>query len=174
MASARTPLAPLSPLAMRSIWLRWAPTAAAKAATDRPPFVKYVARAVEVSMHGIMSSIDYRVKGQRRPMTTQDPLACRHMGTKADIDIKVRRRIAAHLRRVREESEFPSNAAMVSAAGVSRSAMNRALKGERTVGLDFLLALHAHLELSIDMLVDQDPAAKWFVEQEPRAGKRKR
>lgn len=96
------------------------------------------------------------------------------MGTKADIDIKVRRRIAAHLRRVREESEFPSDAAMASAAGVSRSAMNRALKGERTVGLDFLLALHAHLELSIDMLVDQDPAAKWFVEQEPRAGKRKR
>jgi transcriptional regulator with XRE-family HTH domain len=96
------------------------------------------------------------------------------MGTKADIDIKVRRRIAAHLRRVREESRFPSDAAMAAEAGVSRSAMNRALKGERTVGLDFLLAVHANLGISIDLLVDDDPAPEWFVEQEPRAKKRRR
>lgn len=96
------------------------------------------------------------------------------MGTKAEIDIKVRRRIAAHLRRVKQESGFASDSAMAAAAGVSRSAMNRALKGERTVGLDFLLALHANLDISIDLLVDDDPAPRWFVEQEPAQGRPKK
>lgn len=107
-------------------------------------------------------------------MTTRDPLACRHMGTKAEIDIKVRRRIAAHLRRVREEGGYESDAAMAREAGLSRAAMNRALKGERTVGLDFLLAVHQRLGVSIDLLVDDDPPARFFVEPQERKPKRKR
>jgi transcriptional regulator with XRE-family HTH domain len=46
--------------------------------------------------------------------------------------------------------------------GISRSAMNRYLKGERTVGLDFVLRVHRELHVSLDWLVDRDPPQEWF------------
>lgn len=95
------------------------------------------------------------------------------MGTKATLDAKTRQRIAAHLRRLRHEREYDSDAAMARDAGVSRAAMSRALRGDRTVGLDFLLLVRSNLKVSIDMLVGTDPAPEWFnPDREPRKPKK--
>lgn len=96
------------------------------------------------------------------------------MGTKGTLDSKTRQRIAAHLRRLKHEREYASDAAMARAAGVSRAAMSRALTGDRTVGLDFLLLVRSNLKVSIDMLVGTDPSPEWFnpdyVPAKPRKG----
>ena len=95
-------------------------------------------------------------------MTTIQDLTCRVMGTKETLDTKTRQRIAAHLRRLKYEREYDSDAAMARDADVSRAAMSRALRGDRTVGLDFLLLVRSNLKVSIDMLVGTEPDAKWF------------
>lgn len=95
-------------------------------------------------------------------MTTPRGLTYGTMGTKATLDAKTRQRIAAHLRRLQHERRYDSDAAMARDAGVSRAAMSRALRGERTVGLDFLLLVRSNLHVSIDMLVGTEPEAKWY------------
>lgn len=79
-----------------------------------------------------------------------------------EIDIKTRQRIAANLRLLRHQFRFQSDAAMAEALGLSRGVMNRALKGERTVGLEVVLKVHRGLHVSLDWLVDKDPPQQWF------------
>lgn len=78
------------------------------------------------------------------------------------LDIETRERIVANLRRYRHESKFPSTAAMARVLGITRQALNRYLKSERTVGLDFVLLCHRKLHISIDFLVDRDPPQEWY------------
>lgn len=80
-----------------------------------------------------------------------------------EIDRKTRLRIAANLRQMKvEKFEFKSDAAMGRRIGLSRDAVNRALKGEKTVGLDFLLAVHRKLHVSLDWLVENEPDQHWY------------
>jgi transcriptional regulator with XRE-family HTH domain len=79
-----------------------------------------------------------------------------------EIDRRTRLRIAANLRLLKEKFEFESDAAMATRLKVSRGVVNRAIKGERTVGLDFLLKTHTRLHVSIDWLVDNEPDPKWY------------
>jgi transcriptional regulator with XRE-family HTH domain len=79
-----------------------------------------------------------------------------------EIDRKTRLRIAANLRMLKHRFEFATDAAMAEKLDVSRGVVNRALKGERTVGLDFLLKVHRNLHASIDWLVDNEPAQDWY------------
>ncbi len=95
-------------------------------------------------------------------MTTTEDLTSRQMGKKATLDLKTRQWIAAHLRRLQHERRYKSDAEMARDAGVTRSAMSRALRGDRTVGLDFLLLVRANLKVSIDMLVGKEPDAEWL------------
>jgi transcriptional regulator with XRE-family HTH domain len=86
------------------------------------------------------------------PMSTRD-------GT---LDLRTRQRIAANLRYLQYKNEFVSISAMAKAIGMSRSALTRYLKGERTAGLDVLLLVHRRLHVSIDWLVDREPDACWL------------
>lgn len=94
-------------------------------------------------------------------MTTAVDLASASMPPH-DIDQKTRQRIAANLRITKWKLQFESDAAMGAAMQLSRGAVNRALKGERTVGLDFLLRVHRKLHVSIDWLVDNEPDQRWY------------
>ena len=78
-----------------------------------------------------------------------------------EIDKATRLRVAANLRLLRWRFQFETDAAMADRLSVSRGVVNRALKGERTVGLDFLLKVHRALHVSIDWLVDTDPGSDW-------------
>ena len=79
-----------------------------------------------------------------------------------DIDEATRLFIAANMRALKWERRFPSDSAMGKAIGRSRSVINRALKGERTVGLDVLLAVRKELKVSIDWLVSEPRDNKWM------------
>jgi len=81
-----------------------------------------------------------------------------------EIDRKTRLRIAANLRELKHRFGFRSDAAMGRKLGLGRDAVNRALKGEKTVGLDFVLAVRTHLHVSLDWLVEHDPDKKWYRE----------
>jgi transcriptional regulator with XRE-family HTH domain len=95
-------------------------------------------------------------------MTTGQPLASvRNMPTH-EIDRETRLRVAAHLRQLKYKFQFESDAAMAERLGLSRGVVNRALKGERTVGLDVLLKIHRKLHVSIDWLVDEPPPEEWM------------
>jgi transcriptional regulator with XRE-family HTH domain len=94
-------------------------------------------------------------------MTTDTALASASMPPH-EIDIKTRQRIAANLRETKHRFRFDSDAAMGKALGLSRDVVNRALKGERTVGLDFLLRVHRRLHVSLDWLVGHEPAPEWY------------
>lgn len=59
------------------------------------------------------------------------------------------------------EHRFESVAAMADAVGMSRSALGRYLKGERTPGLDVLLLFHRKLGVQMDFLCDRDPPKEW-------------
>lgn len=96
------------------------------------------------------------------PMTTKARLASSGVAAKETVDLKTRLRVAANLRYLKHRHEFTSDAAMGKRLGVSRGAVNRYLKGERTAGLDFLLLVHRRLHVSLDWLVDTDPAPEWF------------
>ena len=95
-------------------------------------------------------------------MTTRGRPDSRDMPRREDIDLRTRQRIAAKLRYLRWEGGFQSDAAMARELGISRGALNRCLKGERTAGLDILLAVRRRLHVSIDWMVDRDPPAEWF------------
>lgn len=95
-------------------------------------------------------------------MTTGHPLASVRSMPAHEIDRETRLRIAAHLRKLRHKFQFQSDAAMAERLGLSRGVVNRALKGERTVGLDVLLKLRRKLHVSIDYLVDEDPPEEWM------------
>lgn len=79
-----------------------------------------------------------------------------------EIDIKTRQRIAANLRLLKHQFKFETDAAMAEKLELSRGVVNRALKGERTVGLEVLLKVHRNLHVSLDWLVDKDPPSAWF------------
>lgn len=83
------------------------------------------------------------------------------MPPKITVDVATRQRIAANLRLLKHEQRFASVAAMAHALGMSRSALNRYLKGERTAGLDVLLLVHRKLSVSLDWLVDRSPPKEW-------------
>jgi transcriptional regulator with XRE-family HTH domain len=84
------------------------------------------------------------------------------MPPKDTIDLETRQRIAANLRLLKHEQRFPSVSAMAAELGMSRSALNRYVKGERTAGLDVLLLVHRKLNVSLDWLVDRAPPKEWF------------
>lgn len=94
-------------------------------------------------------------------MTTAGPLQSAHVPSH-EIDLKTRQRIAANLRLLRWRFQFDSDAAMAERLGLSRGVVNRALKGERTVGLDVLLKVHRRLHVSLDWLVDSEPGQEWY------------
>lgn len=81
---------------------------------------------------------------------------------KDSLDLKTRQRIAANLRQLKHMHGFASTAAMATEIGMSRSALNRYLKDERTAGLDVLLLVHRTLHVSIDWIVDRDPPQEWL------------
>ncbi len=66
------------------------------------------------------------------------------------------------MRLLKWENRFESDAAMAAVLGMSRSALGRYLKGERTPGLDVLLLVHRKLNVSLDWLSDRDPPREWF------------
>ncbi len=84
------------------------------------------------------------------------------MAPKPTVDLKTRQRIAANMRLLKWENRFDSDAAMAAVLGMSRSALGRYLKGERTPGLDVLLLVHRKLGVSLDWLSDRDPPKEWF------------
>jgi transcriptional regulator with XRE-family HTH domain len=84
------------------------------------------------------------------------------MAPKTTVDLKTRQRIAANMRLLMWEQRFDSVAGMADALGMSRSALGRYLKGERTPGLDVLLLVHRKLGVSLDYLSDRDPPREWF------------
>jgi len=79
-----------------------------------------------------------------------------------EIDQKTRQRVAANLRSLKHKFQFDSDSDMGKALGLSRGVINRALKGERTVGLDFLLRVHRRLHVSIDWIVSHEPEPEWY------------
>lgn len=93
-------------------------------------------------------------------MTTEMGLQMSQMASRVDVDI--RQRIAANLRYLRYFHEFKTVAAMASKMGMSRSALNRYLKGERTVGLDVLLLAKAAFGASLDWFVTNRPPDRFF------------
>lgn len=95
-------------------------------------------------------------------MTTGPQLASVRSMPTHEIDRETRLRIAAHLRQLKYKFQFASDAAMAERLKVSRGVVNRALKGERTAGLDFLLKVHRNLHVSIDWLVDEPPPEEWL------------
>ena len=86
------------------------------------------------------------VRGHSQPVAPREQL-----------DQRTRQRIAANMRRLKWQWQFPSDAAMAKRCGISRDAINRALKGERTVGLDIVVKIHRALDCSLDWLVESDP-----------------
>lgn len=93
--------------------------------------------------------------------------------TREDLDVKTRERMAANLRMLKHLHGFPSVNQMAEALGMTRQALNRYLKGERTIGLDVALRIHRVLHVSLDWLVDRDPAREWFdPEYDPPQGKK--
>ena len=94
-------------------------------------------------------------------MTTRVAVGVWAMPPRDKVDLATRQRIAAHLRRLKAEYEFESDADFARYLGLSRGALNRYLKGERTVGLDVLLTVHRKMHVSIDVLVDKDAGSKW-------------
>lgn len=78
------------------------------------------------------------------------------------IDLATRRRISAHLRMLRHEHHFASDAEMARAIGISRGALNRYLKDERPIGLEVLLAVRRKMNVSIDYMVSRDPPPEWL------------
>lgn len=92
-------------------------------------------------------------------MTTQVALSSRAM---AKIDLTTRQWMAANLRRLKWEHRFDNDAAMAQKLGMSRSALNRYLKNERTAGLDLLLKVHRRLGASIDWMVDEPQDKRWM------------
>lgn len=96
-------------------------------------------------------------------MTPAARLASLGMSSKESVDVETRLRVAANLRYLKWRREYESDSAMAKKLGVSRGAVNRALKGERTVGLDFLLLVHRRLNVSLDWLVDEPPTdERWM------------
>lgn len=95
-------------------------------------------------------------------MTSRRHVASQPVPRRESVDLKTRERIAAKLRYLRWEGGFESDAAMAKEMGISRGALNRYLKGERTAGLDVLLACRRKLHVSIDWMVDRDPPREWF------------
>lgn len=78
------------------------------------------------------------------------------------IDQRTRQRIAANLRRLKHEHRFEHDADMARVIGISRSALGRYLKGDRTVGLDVAVAIHRKLPCSLDWLIERDPPKEWW------------
>lgn len=95
-------------------------------------------------------------------MTTTSQIACEVVAPKPSIDLKTRQRIAANLRVLKYMHRFGTDAQMASELGMSRSALGRYLKGERTAGLDVLLLVHRKLHVSLDWLVNRDPPEPWW------------
>lgn len=89
-------------------------------------------------------------------------MARESMNSKPGVDAKTRLNIAANMRRLRWEHRFDSDAEMAKKCGLSRSAINRALKGERTVGLDVLLAVSRALGANLQWLVDAPQDPRWL------------
>lgn len=94
------------------------------------------------------------------------------MPPKPTVDLKTRQRIAANMRLLKWEHRFDSDAAMAAVLGMSRSALSRYLKGERTPGLDVLLLVHRKLGVSLDYLSDRDPPKEWMDPDYSPPGKR--
>jgi transcriptional regulator with XRE-family HTH domain len=96
-------------------------------------------------------------------MPTQEGLPSVGVAPREQLDQRTRQRIAANMRRLKWQWQFESDAAMAEKCGVSRDAINRALKGERTVGLDLVIKIHRALDCSLDWLIEDEPKdARWF------------
>jgi transcriptional regulator with XRE-family HTH domain len=72
--------------------------------------------------------------------------------------------MAANLRQLKWLRKYRSAASMAADVGISRGAMNRYLKGERTMGLDVLLLVHRNLGASMDWICDRDPDDKRWMD----------
>ena len=83
-------------------------------------------------------------------------------GQRLQQEQRLRRRIAAHARRLMIEGTFPSVMAFAGRIGLAPSTVHQVLKGERTPGLEFLVALHRALGADANELLDEDPPARWF------------
>jgi transcriptional regulator with XRE-family HTH domain len=90
-------------------------------------------------------------------MTTQVTVTSCNVAPKDSVDVKTRLRIAANLRRLKWDWRFASDAELAEKCGLSRSVINRALKGERTIGLDAAIKIHRALGCSLDWLIEKDP-----------------
>lgn len=96
-------------------------------------------------------------------MPTSDVLRSVGVAPREQLDQRTRQRIAANMRRLKWQWQFPSDAAMAKRCGVSRDAINRALKGERTVGLDIVVKVHRALDCSLDWLIEDNPQdERWW------------
>jgi transcriptional regulator with XRE-family HTH domain len=76
-------------------------------------------------------------------------------------ELRVRARIAAHLRRVMHERRW-SQSDLSRALGFARTSMSRIISGDRTPGLDVLLRMRERPEFDLNEVVESDPPAEFF------------
>lgn len=75
----------------------------------------------------------------------------------------VRWRVAAHVRRVIKERDY-SQADVVRKTGLDPGNVSKLLSGaDDRIGLDFVVAIHRGLCVDANVLLDDDPAAEFFL-----------
>ena len=90
---------------------------------------------------------------------------------------ELHRRIAAHARRLMVEGRYSSINVFADRVGLAQSYVHQVLKGERTPGFEFMVALHRGLGVDANELLDNDPPRRWFqplechLTWEPKLGK---
>lgn len=76
-------------------------------------------------------------------------------------DLRVERRIRAHLRQQMESREIDMTE-LAKRIGYDNGAMSRVLRGERGIGLGLVLRIVNGLHITASRLLEEDPAAEFF------------
>jgi len=105
---------------------------------------------------------DQKRPNRTRPTKAGQPRSTGRTGPPAQAKEEAHHLIAAHARRLMVEGGFSSISAFAHRIGLSHSYVHQVLKGERTPGLEFMVALHRGLGVDANELLDSDPPARWF------------
>jgi antitoxin component HigA of HigAB toxin-antitoxin module len=77
-----------------------------------------------------------------------------------DIDLELRRRLAAWTRYLMALHGIPSLRKMAERMGLAGPTVTNAVNKKAGIGLDYLVALHRKFHVSADVLLDTDPPTK--------------